>query len=347
MEKIKLAYIRASWKLSNGSYWKAEDIKGDLLSDLNLSFARIDSRGLVQLDNKEYLKKQVDALHKTFPNLRINLSIGGWGAEGFSKAASTKKNRSKFVESMQNLIKEMDLNGVDIDWEFPVGPDWGQSIKSSPDDRENFILLLSEIKDSFNNEKKLYGKTYSLSAAIPSNSWFFEKNDIKSVCNICDYINLMCYDYYGSWSEVTGFNASLYTNPKDPVKWSSDSCISLLLKKGINSEKIVLGFPAYGFAWKEVPDNGSHGLFQKGKSFIGNFDYNQLEVLYGKGYEDFFDDFSKQSYRYNAEKKIFVNYPSSNFIKAINAYVKEHNLAGVMYWEYGHDIDGKLLEMIN
>ena len=57
MEKIKLAYIRCSWELSNGEYWKAQDIKGDLLTDLNLSFAHIDSNGLVQLSNKEYNKK--------------------------------------------------------------------------------------------------------------------------------------------------------------------------------------------------------------------------------------------------------------------------------------------------
>ena len=99
-----LAYIRCTWELSNGQYWKAEDIRGDLLTDLNLSFAHIDSEGRVQLDNKDYIKEQVLVLQKQYPELRINLSIGGWGADGFSDAASSMENRSVFVESALGLL---------------------------------------------------------------------------------------------------------------------------------------------------------------------------------------------------------------------------------------------------
>ena len=67
MKKIKLAYIRSTWELSNGKYWTAQDIKGDLLTDLNISFALIDSKGQVYLNNKEYLKEQIETLQKTYP----------------------------------------------------------------------------------------------------------------------------------------------------------------------------------------------------------------------------------------------------------------------------------------
>ena len=83
------------------------------------------------------------------------------------------------------------------------------------------------------------------------------------------------------------------------------------------------------------------------EAFLGNFDVTQLEELYGPGYEDFFDQSAKQSYRYNKEKKIFATYPSLSFINAATAYAKEHNLAGIMYWEYGHDMDGRILKMID
>ena len=347
MKNIKLAYIRCTWELSNGKYWKAEDIKGSLLTDLNLSFAHIDSKALVQLDNKDYIKTQVALLQNLYPDLRINLSIGGWGADGFSKAASKEKNRTNFVQSALRLVREINLNGVDIDWEFPVGPDGGQKIKSSPNDRENYVLLLSDLRKAFDKEEAFCKKHFTVTAAIPSCRWFIEKNDVKSVIQICDYINLMSYDYYGAWSSTTGFNASLYSNPKDPVAWSTDECIQLYIKNGIPLEKIVLGLPAYGFAWENVLDNNIHGLFQNGGSFLGNFDITQLEKLYGNGFEDFFDESSMQSYRYNPQKKIFVNYPSRNFIKAAAAYAKSHNLAGMMYWEYGHDMDASLLQIIN
>lgn len=347
MKKVKLAYIRSTWELDNGQYWKAEDIKGNLLTDLNISFAHIDRKGQVQLENKEYIKKQIAKLHEIYPDLRINISIGGWGAEGFSDAASNEKKRSVFVQSTLKLIKEMDLNGVDIDWEFPVGPDWGQPIKSSPKDKENYVYLLEDLKKALDCEEKLTGKQFILTTAIPSNMWFIEKNDVKAVSRICDYINLMCYDYYGDWTDTTGFNASLFTNPYDPVGWSSDTCFKLYIKKGIPAEKIVLGVPTYGFAWSGIVDNGTHGLFQKKGVFLGNFDYTELETKFSVGFEDYFDEISKQSYRYNSKEKIFVNYPSEKFMKAAAAYVKENQLAGIMYWEYGHDMKSELLQAIS
>ena len=347
MTKIKLAYIRSTWKLNNGTYWKAEDIKGNLLTDLNLSFGHIDFWGKVQLQNKDYLKEQVQKLHELFPELRINISIGGWGADGFSKAANSTKHRKIFVESAFCLIKEMELNGVDIDWEFPVGPDWGQKIHSSPADKENYILLLSDLKDAFIKEENQTGKHYSLSTAVPAAKWFTVKNDVKAAGEICDYINLMCYDYYGPWTEQTGFNASLFTNPYDPIGQSTDSAFKLYREKGIPAEKIVLGLPTYGFAWEGIADNGTHGLFQKSGVFLGNFDYPQLDEKYSTGFEDFFDEVSKQSYRYNAKEKIFATYPSEQFIKTATTYAKEKGLAGIMYWEYGHDIKGQLLQFMS
>lgn len=347
MKNIKLAYIRTTWKLSNNRYWKAEDIKGHLLTDLNLSFAHIDFFGNVQFKNYEYTKEEVRKLHQSFPDLRINLSIGGWGAEGFSKAAGTENRRKKFVTSAFKILKYLNLNGIDIDWEFPVGPDWGQKIKSSPSDRNNYILLLQDIKTAFYEEEKVSGKKYTLSTAIPSCSWFIEKNDLQSVSYICDYINLMCYDYYGGWSNTTGFNASLFHNQNDPVNWSTDKCVKLFINNKIDSSKIVLGLPTYGFAWTGVPDNGEHGLFQKPLSFLGNFDYNQLDQLYGQRFENYFDEESKQSYRYNSNRQTFVTYPSKYFIQEVLKYIKEAELAGFMYWEYGHDINGELLQIMN
>ena len=79
----------------------------------------------------------------------------------------------------------MGLNGVDIDWEFPVGPDWGQKIHSSPADKENYILLLSDLKDAFIKEENQTGKHYSLSTAVPAAKWFTEKNDVKAAGEIC------------------------------------------------------------------------------------------------------------------------------------------------------------------
>ena len=89
-------------------------------------------------------------------------------------------------------------------------------------------------------------------------------------------------------------------------------------------------------------------MFQKAKTFLGNFDSTGLESKYSlsQGFEDFFDEYAKQSYRYNKQTQIFATYPSKAFIKAAASYAKDFNLRGLMYWEYGHDMDSKLLKII-
>ncbi len=344
--KRKLAYIRGTWELSDGRFWRAEEIRGDLLTDLNISFGLINSSGVVELYNKGYLKTEIQKLRKKYPNLRVNISIGGWQAEGFSDAASSAENRRIFTESVISLIEEMDFTGVDIDWEYPVGPDWGQSIKCSPSDKENFILLLSDLRGALTKlgeEKKFY---YSLSAAIPSSSWFTKKNDVYTASLICDYLNLMTYDYYGSWSQITGHNASLYHNPKDPDPWCSDYGVKSCLDAGVASEKIVFGIPFYSFGWKDVDEGENYGLHEKTGSYFGPVSFSDLNK-FTDGFEEYWDDYGKYYYRYNRNSRIFIDCVSTRMIKEMAAYAKEKNLGGLMYWEYAHDMEAQLLSCLS
>ncbi len=339
------AYIRSTWQLSNGKFWKAEEINTDLIDNLNISFANINKEGKAFLNNKEYIKEQVLQLKKNSPNLHVNLSIGGWGEAGFSNACSNQKNRDKFCKSVEELLKDIPFAGVDIDWEFPVGPDWGQAIPCSPADKENYIQLLSDLRKMLNQLGQKTNESYSLTTAIPSVSWFPKKIDVQAVSMICDALMVMNYDYYGSWSETTGHNANLYDNPQNPRNWSSDQEIKILLACGVPSEKIIFGIPFYTLEWAEVPDI-NNGLFQKPGKFSGTFDQTDFS-RYEEGFTDFWDEKSCASYKYNPEKKIFVSYTSSKMIEAIGKYVKDYNLGGAMYWEYGNDMKSELLSILN
>src|SRR5258708_38284875 len=87
--------------------------------------------------------KQLKLLKKAHPNLHILMSIGGWTwSDKFSNAALTPESRIKLVRSCIGFMKRYDFDGIDIDWEFPVGGGLGKGA-SRPESTDNFTLLLS------------------------------------------------------------------------------------------------------------------------------------------------------------------------------------------------------------
>lgn len=86
-------------------------------------------------------------LRQQNPALNVLLSVGGWGARGFSGAAASKEARAVFIKSAQEIVDKYGLDGIDVDWEYPVNGAWGQ-VDSQPADRDNFTLLLKALRQA-------------------------------------------------------------------------------------------------------------------------------------------------------------------------------------------------------
>ncbi len=60
------------------------------------------------------------ALRKENPQLTILVSVGGWlWSGGFSDMALSKESRARFIDSAADFIAQYQLDGLDIDWEYP------------------------------------------------------------------------------------------------------------------------------------------------------------------------------------------------------------------------------------
>jgi chitinase len=354
------AYIR-TWPLgfdeaerSKNVYWTAGQIHGEYLEEIIISFGLIDQDDKstivfpdIPADGSWDLWEESAKLKAIWPHLKQNLSIGGWGAE-FSDTANDPSARAQFIANLCGYLERYDLDGADIDWEYPVGPDWGQEIKSRPEDRENYIALLTETRAALDALGETTGKRYSLSACVPAGEWWLEKNDALAAASIVDNLKLMAYDYYGGWSAVTGHHANLFSNPADPEGRSTAQVLDLYLDAGIPAEKIVLGLAFYGRAWGGVEDGGANGLFQKytEAAYPDGLPWPQLkDLLNGGEYTRYWDDVSLSPFLYNGD--IFITYTDEQAIKEIAAYAKEKGVGGVMVWEYGHDMDGELFKVLN
>jgi chitinase len=164
-----------------------------------------------------------------------------------------------------------------------------------------------------------------------------------------DTVNLMAYDYYEPDSDpTTGHHAPLFTNPSDPKKISADNSVREYEQAGVQPDKIVLGVPFYGHIWGNVPAT-NHGLYQPGKDIPNaRAQYgNSPDTMQKNGFVRYWDPTASVPYLYNPEKKVFVSYEDPESLALKSEYVLDHNLRGIMFWDYEADSTGALLKAVN
>lgn len=153
-------------------------------ADFNLEFTQDDSSDL--------LTRLVKTGHAA--GKRVKLSIGGWtGSTHFSTICSSSSNRKKFVANIMVAVNAYNLDGIDIDWEYPgtTGAD-GNAV--SKDDSANFLLFLTELRAALP-----VGALISTATQV----WpFADSNgnpmsDVSGFAKIIDYILIMNYDVWG------------------------------------------------------------------------------------------------------------------------------------------------------
>lgn len=124
-----------------------------------------------------------------------------------------------------------------IDWEYPgYEPHSG-----TPADTVNFNLLLDDVRAALDQLEAETGMYYGLTAALPCGPSIIANQDIEHVGRLLTELNLMTYDFHGSWNEKTGVNAPLY-DQEDSPEFSVHGCVENWLEGGAPKEKINIGF---------------------------------------------------------------------------------------------------------
>jgi chitinase len=288
------------------------------------------------------------ALKQENPALSVLVSVGGWlWSDKFSDMALTKESRSLFIDSAVEFLDHNHLDGLDLDWEYPGMAGAGHTFR--PEDKQNYTLLLKELRKRFNREETRLHRKLFLTIATGASSQFLAHTEMKKVQKYVDTVNLMAYDYYEPTADrITGHHAPLFTNPADPKHISADQSVVQYEQAGVPAAKLVLGVPFYGHPWGEVPDQ-NHGLFQPGKPLSNAYvEYRDVsEDMLNNGFIRYWDPVASVPYLYNPEKHIFVSYEDSESLRLKCNYIVDHKLAGIMFWEYSSDSAGLLLRTID
>ena len=346
----KHKYVIAAYVFPRNMVLTSDQVAAKKLTRINFAFANIDQGKIVLGDPSDAANLAVlVGLKKENPDLTVLVSVGGWLWSGrFSDAVLTPASRARFIDSVADFVTRYQLDGLDIDWEYPAMAGAAGNV-FRPEDKQNYTLIMKELRQRFNKMQKTLHRHLYITIAAGSTTEFIANTEMDKVQKYVDTVNLMAYDYYEPDNDkITGNHAPLYVDPTDPKGISSDKSVKEFEAAGVPADKIVLGVPFYGHVWGNVSAT-NNGLFQPGSPVPNAYTtYGTLtQDMTSHGFTRYWDAKALVPYLYNPQKKIFISYEDPESLALKCKYVIANHLAGMMFWEYESDPSGKLLDAID
>lgn len=298
-DKVVVAYVTS---------WSDVEVNPEHVTHVNYAFGHVtDSFDGVRVDNPERLRSIV-ALKEQAPELKVVLSVGGWGSGRFSEMAADSGRRASFAADCRRTADEFGLDGIDIDWEYPTSNAAG--ISCSPDDTANFTLLMRDLRAAL-------GPDALLTMATDATAKFI---DYRATLPYVDFVNVMTYDI----ANAPKHHAALYSSPNAP-DLTVDGSMKAHIAAGVPADRLVMGMPFYGRGGEKM----------RGGSF------GKIQVP--EGCEVRFDSIAMVPLIFNAEGEAILGFDNPASIAAKCDYILENDLHGAMYWDYSDDDDAHTL----
>ena len=293
-------------------------------------------------------------LKTRYPHLKVAISIGGWGGSSrFSDAALTGAARRKFAVSAVDLfIRRWPglFDGIDIDWEFPVQGGLKGNVER-PADRENFTLLLAEVRRELDDQGKKDNRHYELTIAASARPSEIANIELDRIVPLLDFIGVMTYDYHTGGS-IAHFNAPLFAAANDPTPdLNVDASMRAFLRGGVPPAKLLIGIPFFARGYGGVPDVNA-GFLQPSKGppadwreSDGSWRRLSRTRLTDPRYTRHWEPRARVPWLYDAKAGTWISYDDPEAVREKMNYVRQHKLGGVIIWELGAD-DGRLMQAV-
>jgi len=266
--------------------------------------------------------------------VKVLVSIGGGdGIQGprFNKMARVEAYRQAFVHNVHAFLTKYGYDGVDIDWEVP-----------NAKDASNCTTLMQELRNELPTGRWL------ISMATPSDPRNWGQGfDIPALSPLLDFMNVMTYDFTGSWAGFAGLNSPLFQDPADPgqngsLKTSMDLYETIY---GVVPAQLNIGSPFYGYEF----DGVSALWAQCSTCTVNQQNYGDyIKARINKhGWQKALDSVSKVPYLVNPTLPGFISYDDAASTDTKTRYIlKQRGFGGVFMWELSADYDGRSQDLL-
>lgn len=152
--------------------------------------------------------------------VKVGIALGGWNDgndSGFVALAANSQTRATFISNIIAFVVDHNLDGVDMDWEYP----------STNDEADDYTALMTELRTALN---KLEGDKFLTAAVIAQGDWNGQYIQ-DAVFEQVDFLNIMAYDEWQAENHST-------------IQYATTS-VDYWENRGLSREKTVLGVPFY------------------------------------------------------------------------------------------------------
>ncbi|KAJ2210354.1 hypothetical protein IW140_006385 [Coemansia sp. RSA 1813] len=289
-----------------------------------------------------------------------------------------KTTTNPFITGIVNFVDTNNLDGIDLDWEYPGREATGCNKPDLVNDTPNYQTFVTNLRSAFTTKFGEGKKLITMAVRVePFDVNGKPSTDVSEFAKAVDFINLMQYDFNGAWNNDTGPNAPLNFEKGKGVQSSFVSAIDAWTKAGWPASQINAGLPFYGRAttanedMTKDPNNQyqpqSNTIPQGDKedaqsqdpctnatSFSGIWQWKHLRdqnVLTGaeeaaSPWVRTWDDTSMTPWLFNPKNKMFVSYDDPKSLTAKVDYAKSKGLAGSMIWAMYMDYKDELLDTV-
>ncbi|KAJ2706656.1 hypothetical protein FB645_001406 [Coemansia sp. IMI 203386] len=342
---------------------------------VNIAFGIPSQDGTFSFEDEWALPQILSQIRAHGPTKAL-LSVGGWtGSNHISNILKNSNNRETFLNSMVNYVKNQNLDGIDIDWEYPGRLGNTCNAYDAQNDTPNFLSFLKDLRSKFDSSFGSRGKLITLAVRVqPFDTPSGPSSDVSEFAKYVDYVNIMAYDIGGPWNAETGPNAPFNYEQGKGTPLSFVSSIDAWTNAGFPKEQLVAGLGFYGRSSVAMQDmtRDLNNQYQPqehnvplgdsedapwydscagSSSASGTWQWKNLRaqgVLVNPNtasgaWTRQWDSVTQTPWLYNKDTKIYLSYDDPDSIKIKSDYAASRGLAGVMIWSANMDYNNELI----
>jgi len=263
--------------------------------------------------------------------VKVLLSLGGWGLDSqFASIASKPEAEERYVKSVMGIVDEYDYDGLDLDWEYP----------DTRDEIPGFERLARRLRVQLDLLGQKKNRPMLLTMAVASNSGTLSWLKKEVLLETMDWLNVMTYDFAGSWTSYAGHNSPLFASSKQPEasRSSTESTMKYLLdQKGMPPNRLAVGIPLYGrgFAVSE-PYASTKNVPRRAR--VPGGDYSNIHKLQNEhGWVRRWDDETKSPWLIAPDKSVVIGYDDVESVAIKTDWAMKQGFRGIFFWQIGGD----------